>query len=289
MSDDVKRQTVLHHGAPALGLLLAMAASGAMLGGAAAHDLAKYPEMRAQWTRIGSASFDPNKPGGRGQQPPLTSDYQALWEAGVADQTAGGHGNNPTPTCLPPGMPRAMIVYEPMEIVITPAMTFVSIEYMGQLRRIHTDGRDWPARIAPSFLGTSIGRWEDTDGDGAYDTLAVETRGMRGPRTFDGNIPLHKDNQTVVKERIVFDRSGAGTLRNEVTTIDNALTRPWTVMRGYRRTPSPVWFEYPCGENNQHVFIGKENYLLSADGFLMPARKDQPPPDLRRFDEPPQR
>jgi hypothetical protein len=28
---------------------------------------------------------------------------------------------------------------------------------------------------------------------------------------------------------------------------------------------------------------GKDNYFLSADGLLMPARKDQPPPDLRYF------
>jgi hypothetical protein len=31
------------------------------------------------------------------------------------------------------------------------------------------------------------------------------------------------------------------------------------------------------------VVIGKENYFLSADGMLMPAKKDQPPPDLRYF------
>ena len=29
--------------------------------------------------------------------------------------------------------------------------------------------------------------------------------------------------------------------------------------------------------------IGKENYFVSGDGYLMPARKDQPPPDLRYF------
>jgi hypothetical protein len=29
--------------------------------------------------------------------------------------------------------------------------------------------------------------------------------------------------------------------------------------------------------------IGDEHYMLSADGYLMPARKDQLPPDLRYF------
>jgi hypothetical protein len=31
------------------------------------------------------------------------------------------------------------------------------------------------------------------------------------------------------------------------------------------------------------VVIGPENYYLSWDGFLMPAKKDQLPPDLRYF------
>jgi hypothetical protein len=41
--------------------------------------------------------------------------------------------------------------------------------------------------------------------------------------------------------------------------------------------------EQDCNENNVNIVIGKENYFLSADGFLMPAKKDQAPPDLRYF------
>ena len=44
-----------------------------------------------------------------------------------------------------------------------------------------------------------------------------------------------------------------------------------------------IWNEDECGENNNHVVIGKENYFLSADGLLMPTKKDQQPPDLRYF------
>jgi hypothetical protein len=46
----------------------------------------------------------------------------------------------------------------------------------------------------------------------------------------------------------------------------------------------PIWWrEDICAENNVHVVVGKEEYFLSADGYLMPARKDQAPPDLRYF------
>ena len=36
-------------------------------------------------------------------------------------------------------------------------------------------------------------------------------------------------------------------------------------------------------EANAQVMIGKENYFLSADGLLMPTKKNQAPPDVRIF------
>ena len=47
----------------------------------------------------------------------------------------------------------------------------------------------------------------------------------------------------------------------------------------------PIFIEAICSEGNQHVRIGQENYMVSADGHLMPAKKDQPPPDLRYFNQ----
>ena len=34
---------------------------------------------------------------------------------------------------------------------------------------------------------------------------------------------------------------------------------------------------------NAHIRVGTESYSLSADSFLMPAHKDQAPPDLKYF------
>jgi hypothetical protein len=98
---------------------------------------------------------------------------------------------------------------------------------------------------------------------------------------------LHADNQTIVKEHIYLDPANRNLLRDEITTIDHALTRPWTVTQNYRRSPDPrpFWREYVCAENNPHVQVGKETYFLSAKGLLMPAKKDQAPPDLRYFNQ----
>ena len=189
-------------------------------------------------------------------------------------------------------MPRIMAPYGAMEIVITPETTYILIDHIHDNRRIYTDGRDFPPNMAvdPQFNGYSIGRWLDEDGDGRYDTLIVETRGLKGPRTFEmTGIPLHEDNQTIVKERIYLDKTNPNILHNEITTIDNALTRPWEVIKDYRRTQTnqPIWWkETVCAENNVHVTIGDQNYFLSGDGLLMPAKKDQPPPDLRYFKQP---
>jgi hypothetical protein len=57
------------------------------------------------------------------------------------------------------------------------------------------------------------------------------------------------------------------------------------VIKKYRRYRDFIWVENNCAEGNQHVGIGKENYMLSADGLLMPARKNQAPPDLRYFQQ----
>src|SRR6266849_10731458 len=99
-------------------------------------------------------------------------------------------------------------------------------------------------------------------------------------------MPFHRDEGAIVKERIRLDKTNSNVLRNEITTIDNALTRPWTITRSYRRYRDYMWSEYVCSANNQHVIIGKEDYFLSADGFLMPVGKGQQPPDLRYFDQP---
>src|ERR1700692_3911721 len=169
------------------GALIALLALGLPPVAPRAQEAARLPDWKAQWIRTGSGSFDPSKPPGLRQGAPLTPQYQALLEETAAAQAHGGPGKDPMARCIPPGMPRMMINYGlGMEFVITPETTYLMFgEPMRQLRRIYTDGRDWPGALVPSFSGYSIGRWEGDDGRGHADALVVETRGLRGPRTFD--------------------------------------------------------------------------------------------------------
>ena len=272
---------------------VAAVAAALMLAIGAAHaaDDAKYPNWKGQWNRVivpgvgGQGAFDQTKPWGPGQQAPLTPEYQKVLEESMTDQAKGGLGNYPTARCMPGGMPRMMTFYE-QEYVITPETTYILLGGEDHYRRIFTDGRDWPKDAEPTYAGYSIGKWIDTDGDGLYDVLEVETRGFKGPRAYDASgLPLHFDNQSVFLERFHLDKADPNILHIETTVMDHALTRPWTVDRRYWRRPNPHprWSENYCSEGNANILIGKENYFVSGDGFLMPAKKDQAPPDLRYF------
>jgi len=256
---------------------------------AQAFDDAKYPDLKGAWDRTvpGMPRFDPSKPRGLAQQPPLTPEYQTLYNASLADQAAGGQGSHTVYRCLAWGMPAMMNGYARIEIVVVPDTTYMMIDDGNDsFRRIFTDGRDFPEDAEPTFTGYSIGKWIDTKHDGHYDLLEVETRDFKGPRVYDNTgLMLHPDNQSVIKERIYLDRGDPNVLHDQITVEDHALTRPWTVMKDYKRDASPRidWREDVCVENNPHVLIGDDTYMLSADGYLMPVKKGQKPPDLRHF------
>jgi hypothetical protein len=97
-------------------------------------------------------------------------------------------------------------------------------------------------------------------------------RGVEGDRGCRG---LHRPSAPLA----------ANILHDEITSIDHTLTRPWTVDKRYVHNPDPRpdWVEFYNTENNAQIAIGKENYFVSGDGLLMPAKKDHAPPDLRYF------
>jgi hypothetical protein len=233
-------------------------------------------------------TFDQTKAWGPGQQAPLTPEYRKVLEDSMADQAQGGLGNYPTARCLPSGMPR-MMTFGAQEYVVTPETTYILLNSVDHIRRIFTDGRGWPSNPQPTYGGYTIGRWSDAHGSGHYDTLEAETRYFKGPRAFDATgLPLAFDNQSVFRERFFVEKGDPDVMHVVTTVFDHALTRPWTSDRQYERVATKVtqWPEGTCQEGNQNIMIGKENYLLRTDGFLMPAKKGQEPPDLRYFQQP---
>ena len=271
------------------GAVAAALASTLLLAGGAtrAADTANYPDLKGPWGRFvvrgigGQPSLDQTKQWGFGQEAPLTQEYQKVLKDSIADQANGGQGNFiGHAQCLPAGMPFMMVATRPLEIIPTPAATYILVGGNDHYRRIFTDGRTWPKDIEPSYSGYSIGRWINPDASGRYSVLEAETRYFKGPRAVDAaGLPLAFDNQSIFLERFHLDRADPNLLHDEMTIIDHAFTRPWTVDKRYvrRAEPHPDWVEAYCTEGTALVFVGKEAYYVSGDG-----QADAPPSPVSR-------
>src|SRR5262245_55721417 len=146
-------RTIMFERSPTGAFVLALALMVAMSGAQAADDASKYPSWKGQWSRINTNSqgqavkFDPSKPSGLGQQAPLTPEYQKVLEESMAEQAKGGIGNYPSARCILGGMPRIMSPNR-QEYIVTPETTYILTDLdQWEIRRIFTDGRDWPTEI----------------------------------------------------------------------------------------------------------------------------------------------
>jgi hypothetical protein len=251
----------------------------------------KYPNWRGEWTVLAprlpgqQLRFDPSKPYGKGQEAPLTEEYTKIYQDNLAELAQGRQGLFLYhASCFPAGMPTVMSAGT-LEYIITPETTYIVADT--DIRRIFTDGRPWPQDAQPTFRGISMGKWIDEDGDGVFDVLEVETRGpFKGPRTYDASgLPLHFDNESTFQEKFFIDKKDPNRLHDVITVFDHALTRPWTADKIFRRGAKkyPNWDRTSCLEGTTYVTIGKEFYMVSHDGYLMPTSKGQLPPDPKYF------
>jgi hypothetical protein len=129
-----------------------------------------------------------------------------------------------------------------MEVMQTKdKITFFS-ELNDALRRVYLDGRK-PAQKHlddPTYAGYSTGHWEG-------DTLVVETVALHPDSFIEGFTP-HSDAMTV-RERIRF--VSPGVLENRIVVTDpKALTKPWEVVRTYRKAMpgNDELREFACAE-----------------------------------------
>jgi hypothetical protein len=88
----------------------------------------RYPDWSGQWARIGSLNWEPEGYAKAGPAP-LTPEYKAIQDAYIAQREQGVLAGDPPATCLPPGMPRVMKMSFPMEIIITPAVTYIIADW----------------------------------------------------------------------------------------------------------------------------------------------------------------
>lgn len=209
-------------------------------------------DLTGIWINQGGIGWTPGVPPGAGQKPPLTPEYQKIFDKHLANAAAGHPtGDATSASCLPPGMPRLMTMTYPMEITMGPDRVMIYGEWLEQVRRIFVDGRPLPEDPDPSFNGESVGHWEG-------DFLVSTAYGFRGDTNMESS-GLPKSDKAIAYERIWL--ADDDTLRDEFTLVDPlAFAKPWTVTKTYKRAPPGFkLMPYVC-ENNRNP--------VAADGSI---------------------
>ncbi len=198
------------------------------------------------WVRYkGSFLFDPAVRDPLQLKPPYKPDWMKEFDEHRQSVARTGVSKlDPTAGCLPPGMPRMMGVVYPMEILMTPGQVTIITEWMGQIRRVFTDGRKHPVDPDITYVGHSIGHWEK-------DVLVIDTVAMNADTLLDQSGMKHSADIHVIERMHLIDHD---TLQNELTLEDPvAFTHPWTVTRTFKRAkPGEEIREYVCMENNRN-------------------------------------
>lgn len=206
-----------------------------------------HPDWGGIWLRQGGIGLDPALKPGQIDRPPLTPEYQAMYEASLASLKAGRPVADPTASCQPPNGIRLMNMVYPMEIFQRPGLVAVFAEWDHQTRRIYTDGRK-PARDTErTYLGYSVGHWEG-------DELVAETT------LFKGAMVLNQSGLTLSEDVVMSERwkqTGPDTLTDTITLTDaKALKVPFTFVKTFKRAdPGFEIMEYTCVENNRNPIL----------------------------------
>jgi hypothetical protein len=155
--------------------------------------------------------------------------------------------SDPEIKCYLPGVPRAMYLPQPFQIIQSQKHIMMAFQYGGAIRTIYMDEHtDAPA---DSWMGWSNGHWEG-------DTLVIDTTGFNDLSWFDRAGNFHSDALHVV-ERIT---PASADLLNYEATIDDkkVFSRPWKIsMPIYRRKDKGArLLEFRCVEFVEDLVYG---------------------------------
>ena len=153
------------------------------------------------------------------------------------DNAAHWLDRDPELKCQLPGVPRAMYMSYPYQIVQSVNKIHIFFAFSNAARVIHLDAVALPPDY--TLMGHSVGRWEG-------DTLVVDVTYFNGKSWFDRAGNHHSEALHLVER---FTLVTPNVINYEVTIEDpNVFTRPWRIaMPLYRRMePNMQVLHYRC-------------------------------------------
>jgi hypothetical protein len=154
---------------------------------------------------------------------------------------------DPELKCYLPGIPRAMYMPYPFQIVQGGNKVHMGFAFTTTGRTIHLDEVEGPPDF--TYMGHSLGKWEG-------DTLVVDVTEFNGKNWFDRAGNYHSEALHLTER---FTPISKDAIRYEVTIEDpNTFTQPWKIsMPLYRRLePNAQLLEYRCIEFAEEFMYG---------------------------------
>jgi len=173
--------------------------------------------------------------------------YQSWAAEQKQDNTENWLDRDPELGCYMPGVPRAMYLPYPFQIIQGTNKIMMVFEFANAQRTINLD------EVAPypgeAFMGYSVGRWEG-------DTLVVDVSDFSPYTWFDRAGNFHSDALHVVERYTAISRDA---IHYEATIEDpKVFTRPWTIsLPLYRRLePDAQILDFKCIEQAEETLYG---------------------------------
>jgi hypothetical protein len=212
-----------------LGVLLAAAALAV-----SCDALAAPPDLTGVWfisSHVGALKT------ADGHAPPLTPAAKSVYDAHRAAIAKGDFSFDGVTRCLPPGLPRLLLMHEPFEILQRPKAIYFVHQINRLPRRAYLD-EALPIDVDPHYLGYSVAKW---DGD----ALVIESNGF-DDRTMLDNAGLPHSDALHLTER--YELSHDGTHLHLRLTIDDpkTFTEAWSAQADYVKRPGYELTEEVC-------------------------------------------
>jgi len=154
---------------------------------------------------------------------------------------------DPEAKCYLPGVPRAMYMPQPFQIVQSTDFIMIAFQYAGAIRTVYM--KDQKPAPAPSWMGWSNGHWEG-------ETLVIETTALDDRTWFDRAGNYHSD-ELKVTERIT---ARSPDVLNYEAAIDDpkVFARVWKInVPLYRRVEKNAQImEFKCVEFAEELLYG---------------------------------
>jgi hypothetical protein len=161
-----------------------------------------------------------------GNPPPMTAEAKAVYEQHRAAAAKGDYSFDGVTRCLPPGLPRLMLIDEPFEILEKPNVVYFVHQLNRLPRRAYVD-ESLPADADPKYLGYSVAHWD-------RDVLVIESSGFDDSTLLD-NSGLPHSVSLHLTERYQLTKDGQHLQARFTIEDSKTFTQTWTAQTEYTK------------------------------------------------------